>query len=856
MEEVGVGPTNDVNDDEVKHRHPFSSTSFADQSYRGGLPPTIAIAMYQAEDVARTYSTLGYLVAIISILGFCIMPRAKFIQTMVIDVLSTCIGAGLCTLMVWSGVQARINTSPAGPADQSYNSSQSVVCGVWLFFQIWLINTLKSKFPQLAFPTIICSVFVIVAAGYGPQFTSTAQATAFIRRLLETFLTGFALATVVSLFIYPATCRRVVTKQMEGYVSTLRETLQAHLKYLHSLETTDVFSKWRTMTMRDNDKVPKKGMKPEIEALKGLDAKLDQMHGKLHGDLPFSKREIAYGKITADGLEALSKHLRDIMVPLKGLSSLADLFERTAEKMQWDIEASSGLDEQEAEALHQTAVEDWQDIMQCIHDPISAIIQAMDGGLAHAMIRLQLNTSEKIDRRKTKSDEEAKGNLMNPGDERFADYLEKQSDEFNERKESILRQWIGMKGARIDDNFTLNTDVESLPGLEALRREPTVIQQRNQRQLYLLLYMLFLLHSISGAVLRLVRFADKRDLANKQSKFLFPGRKRFKKWAQDANAEDEATFESENTIVCLGEAYKKKKDPEHLPPENAWERFGDCIRAIARFFRSSHTSFGFRVACATTTIAIVGFLRDTQKFFIDQRFVWALIMVSISMTPTAGQSVWAFVLRTLGTAIAMIISWLIWYIPGKKTAGILALLWLFLSLGCYIPLKRPDLVIIGLIGLITTTLIVGYQLQVRVLGIELAESNGQPAYPIYLFGPYRLATVIGGLAVAFIWTFFPFPISEHSAVRQKLGAALYLSANYYSVTHETVMGRIRGDEGDPFDKTSPGYLLLKARHRVFAKQMLLIQGLKIHSSFVRWEFPIGGKFPKKQYDSIIQLVSK
>jgi hypothetical protein len=70
------------------------------------------------------------------------------------------------------------------------------------------------------------------------------------------------------------------------------------------------------------------------------------------------------------------------------------------------------------------------------------------------------------------------------------------------------------------------------------------------------------------------------------------------------------------------------------------------------------------------------------------------------------------------------------------------------------------------------------------------------------------------------------------------------------------MGRIRGDEGDPTDKTSPAYQLAKARNKVFSKQTLLLQGLKTHASFVRWEFPLGGKFPSEEYDTIIQLVSK
>jgi hypothetical protein len=47
---------------------------------KGSLPPTIAIAAYQSTSFAEHFTTLGYLVAIASILGFAIMPRGKFIQ--------------------------------------------------------------------------------------------------------------------------------------------------------------------------------------------------------------------------------------------------------------------------------------------------------------------------------------------------------------------------------------------------------------------------------------------------------------------------------------------------------------------------------------------------------------------------------------------------------------------------------------------------------------------------------------------------------------------------------------------------------------------------------------------------------
>lgn len=50
--------------------------------FKASLPPTIAVAFYQSHAVAGVYETLGYLVAVTSVLGMCIMPRGMFVQTM------------------------------------------------------------------------------------------------------------------------------------------------------------------------------------------------------------------------------------------------------------------------------------------------------------------------------------------------------------------------------------------------------------------------------------------------------------------------------------------------------------------------------------------------------------------------------------------------------------------------------------------------------------------------------------------------------------------------------------------------------------------------------------------------------
>ena len=47
--------------------------------FKGAIAPTIGLAIYQATPIADIYTTVGYLVAVISVLGMSILPRSKFV---------------------------------------------------------------------------------------------------------------------------------------------------------------------------------------------------------------------------------------------------------------------------------------------------------------------------------------------------------------------------------------------------------------------------------------------------------------------------------------------------------------------------------------------------------------------------------------------------------------------------------------------------------------------------------------------------------------------------------------------------------------------------------------------------------
>ncbi|TKA21907.1 hypothetical protein B0A50_08604 [Salinomyces thailandicus] len=838
------------------------------QLFKGALAPTIAVAAYQSTSYANTFTTVGYFVGTMAILSLPMQPRAKFVQTMLINICATCLVCAVALLAMYCTVTARLNTqgstvpssaAAGGVVTTPYNSSASAVAGIWLFISIYAINVFRAKRPQFTIPGMIMANFANVSMVYAPQFTSMTAAQAFAQRLLVAFLTGFAISTGCAFLVFPLTSRQVVFKDFTGYITSLRGAFKANLDYMHSLEETDVFAPHRVNTAGEEVAGSK-----EAEVFKGKMRALTALHAKTSIDLPFAKREIAFGKLGPDDLQKLFRMLRLVMIPVLGLSCMSDVFQRIAEERGWDrsksfadVPLSDAHDEDEEMRIE--SVIEWHELMRRLREPFGSITQAIDEGLEHISIILQLEPTRK--RRSNEDAAEDGDSRPKPGEKGFLVSYKRRSVDFLESKKEMLRAWCAVHDIELPGDFfndPYSKDFTAPPWMNhaSLSKD----RKRLRKQLFMCLYMEFLLFHAARRISELMLYAEELQAAGKFSttRLIVPGYKRLRKWvmsfaSREGEAHDDQQIDSEanTTSVYMGEAYKKRKDPEHLPPQNTWERSGDMLRGIAHFFASPASNFGLRVACATMCIAIVAYLQETRSFFVTKRLFWAQIMISISMSPSAGQSLRNFFLRIAGTFVAMLLSWVAYYIVDGKTAGVLVFYFVFLHAGIYIILKYPQLTPVGVIGQITITLILAYELQVRKLGVQAATSNGQAYYPIYILAPIRLATVCGGLFLAWIWTVFPYPITEHSLLRQNLGRSFYLLANYYSVMHETVRIRLRGGEGDSASKDSPGYKLDKARQKVFSKCSMVLAGLRAQADFVKFDIPIGGRFPTERYQQII-----
>ncbi|KIW33378.1 uncharacterized protein PV07_00235 [Cladophialophora immunda] len=838
---------------------------------KGGLPPAIALAAYQSDAWAKQYSTLGYLIAITSFLSLPILPRAKFVQSMIISIITVCFAAAVSLLSIQCAVAARQHgaqrpnstTTGSSGSKQSlqYSSAANVTACVWLFFWLWVANTMRAARPQLFIVSIQFSIFVVVASTYTPTFPNMTAGISFVKRLLKVFLTGYALATAVSLFVIPFSSRLIAKKQIAGVLNLMKASLSIHTAYLHGITTSQTGSpglldeNGNPLPLHENPeaRVSMKAAEEAAQNLKVTIQKATQLFGQLKLEIGFAKKEIGWGKLQPEDFGRIWERLQNILLPVAGLSTFVDILQSVKRHKAEGENLISDLDA--IEAIRRLEAEEWHEVVVMSRIPFWKMKTTLVDGLTHVAYVLELTPRPKTPKKDIETTAQAS---PVPGDPAFAQHLKEQMAIFQKHRQETMRKWCEKKGIEVPSKFW--EDTSSQYNFEqASSIQEAVRQKQNHQQLYLILYLEYLLFAICHAVLDFVLFADSKvqDGSMRKNKLIFPGWRRIRKLLQNAFKQMDASEglqdgPASGIYIWVGDSLQKHKDPEHLPPTNLYQRVTNHLRSIPKFLASDASHFGFRAATASISLAIIGYMRQTHSFYLAQRGIWAVIMVAISMGAHAGAGVQGFILRILGTAISMVISITVWYMGDQKPAAIIPLTYLVFVCGVYVILKHPKQLITAVISIVTTILIIGYELQDKKVGTKVLSSNGQQFYHVYLLAPYRLVSVVAGLAVAFFWTYFPYPITTHATLRKDLGATLYLMANYYSCMHSTVEIRLRTSPGLAIDKKNdPLRRLGKARRKVFDKLIVMLNRLREHSQFLKYEPTFGGKFPKETYDELI-----
>lgn len=188
---------------------------------------------------------------------------------------------------------------------------------------------------ELQDPMVAFSIFASVTITRGGMFTSVPEGLEFIARLLKGFMIGFAIATAVSLFIFPITSRGNVFHDIRDYIATIQDMLPSQISVESDTVTkllTEKGSPSQTQTTQTALDTQSESESTAQKTLQASMAKLNRLHSKLHADLPYSRDEIAWGKLTADDLRVITYQIRTLLLPLSGMSLVPELLSKTRKK--------------------------------------------------------------------------------------------------------------------------------------------------------------------------------------------------------------------------------------------------------------------------------------------------------------------------------------------------------------------------------------------------------------------------------------------------------------------------------------------------------------------------------------------
>lgn len=369
------------------------------------------------------------------------------------------------------------------------------------------------------------------------MFPTMPAAISFMKRLLEAFLTGFALATGVHIFVFPTSSRKIVFLQMTGYLKLMNGVLKLQTAYMGSLEHFELAqlngsSKAADSSEKTKTKNKKKDKKKEFDehaddllvtppAIKLRETlnKLLELHAKLHGDITPAKREIAVGKLESHDITELWKLLKQVFLPIVGLSSMINILERNAALEGWD-KSQEELTEDEDKKRH-LQLDYLHFLMKHLKAPFQSMVSNLDGAFQHVLLTLEF---EKPNKKQKQPDEESKGDEpAKPGTPRFVELFKRQTDDFYESKQKTLREWCGQHNIELPPDFFDSSFVYP----DNISQPDENTRERRQRQLFFVLYLEYLLWRCSRSMLDVVVFVDRRrqEGAFKKSKIIFPGSK-------------------------------------------------------------------------------------------------------------------------------------------------------------------------------------------------------------------------------------------------------------------------------------------------------------------------------------------
>ena len=190
------------------------------------------------------------------------------------------------------------------------------ITGVWLFFHIWLSNSIQARYHHLLIPTILYNIFMIVQFTSCSRFHTWTQCWDLIYLTVRCYYTGVAISFFTGIIIYPVSCRSEIFEIQEKYIRSAQAVLSKSISY-HGRQRQDLAASLDAARQSYGEA----GNDGASAAQDGRDLQaqmsdLKALYVKMHEELPMAKREIAWGKLRAADINVVSDLCRRILMPM------------------------------------------------------------------------------------------------------------------------------------------------------------------------------------------------------------------------------------------------------------------------------------------------------------------------------------------------------------------------------------------------------------------------------------------------------------------------------------------------------------------------------------------------------------
>jgi Putative ER transporter, 6TM, N-terminal len=383
------------------------------------LAPTVLVCLIESTTWINHFTTNSYLAPIVATCALPTLPRAKLIDYNFQLALALAVVYCYSLLAGWCGLQARRHTTSSTEELKDYNSSAEAVAAIFLIFIEWLVFTLKSAFPVWQLQCVMAGIYCVAVLPPTARAPDMATVIDITSVSIEVFLAGQAAGFVVGLFIFPQDCRTIFINDLRKSLQGLTSIMRAQMVCMNDLKANEI------------SRSGEEGRDLSVNRLNAAVKSFIAMVAKARSGLDSAGRELAWSRLDQPALEKLGLLLVDMVVPLSGLTSAADMTQmvisgniprsryKAADEVSHAPASDSAQDEEHRRQLEVS-----------MHHRSAELCNAVIEGVDHALLRLKSEGSRPlIDHfKRRKEDVETPTSSMSAGEASFLSSYQKVLD--------------------------------------------------------------------------------------------------------------------------------------------------------------------------------------------------------------------------------------------------------------------------------------------------------------------------------------------------------------------------------------------------------------------------------------------